>query len=65
MIKTEQKGEYTHTYSDTFYICRVSSGEVCMGAYDVNPDVYEETGTPLDPSVIEMREALSVLGVQT
>jgi hypothetical protein len=71
MISTEtvtiDGREFTHTYSDTFKIRKVGTDEIYTDALDVLDFQYEETDIPLDtqpPTEDEMREALSILGVQ-
>jgi hypothetical protein len=59
--------EFTHTYSDTFKIRKVGTDEIYEDAMDVLDFQYEETDIPLDtqpPTEDEMREALTILGVQ-
>lgn len=41
--------EYTHTYSDTYYIRQIETGELYIDAIDICPCpyTYEETDEPL------------------
>lgn len=71
MIKTEtiviDGREFTHTYSDTFKIRKVGTDEIYTDAMDVLDFQYEETDIPLDtqpPTEDELKDALSILGVQ-
>lgn len=60
--------EFTHTYSDTFKIRKVGTDEIYEDAMDVLDFQYEETDIPLDtqpPTEDELKDALSILGVQT
>ena len=60
--------EFTHTYSDTFKIRKVGTDEIYEDAMDMLDFQYEETDIPLDtqpPTEDELKDALSILGVQT
>jgi hypothetical protein len=72
MISTEtvtiDGREFTYTYSDTFKIRKVGTDEIYDAAIDVLDFQYEETDIPLDtqpPTEDELKDALSILGVQT
>ena len=57
---------FTSTYSDTYQISKVGTDEIYSEAYDVQEFAYEETDIPLEvpePTEGDMREALSILGV--
>lgn len=59
--------EFTHTYSDTYLIRKVGTDEIYTDAMDVLDFQYEETDIPLDtqpPTEDELKDALSILGVQ-
>ena len=71
MISTETATidgrEFTHTYSDTYLIRKVGTDEIYTDAMDVLDFQYEETDIPLDtqpPTEDELKDALSILGVQ-
>ena len=60
--------EFTRTYSDTYKIRKIGTDEIYTDAMDVLDYQYEETDIPLDtqpPTEDELKDALSVLGVQT
>ena len=71
MISTEtvtiDGKELTRTYSDTYLIRKVGTDEIYDAAIDVLNFQYEETDIPLDtqpPTEDELKDALSILGVQ-
>lgn len=68
MIYIETVGNRTHTYSDTYKIRQLGSGNIYDDAMDVIPHQYEETDIPKDsPFVTEeedMRNALAIMGVR-
>ena len=59
---------FTRTYSDKYQIRKVGTDEIYTDAMDVLDFQYEETAIPLDtqpPTEDELKDALSILGVQT
>ncbi len=72
MISTEtvtiDGKELTRPYSDTFKNRRVGTDEIYEDATNVLDFQYEEPDIPLDtkpPTEDELKDALSILGVQT
>ncbi len=58
---------FTHTYSDTYKIRKIGTDEIYTDVMDVLDYQYEETDIPLDtqpPAEDELKDALSILGVQ-
>lgn len=58
---------FTRTYSDKYQIRKVGTTEIYTDAIDVLEFTYEETVIPLEtqpPTEGDMKEALSILGVQ-
>ena len=66
MIITEvvQNGLYTCTYSDTYHIRNVQTGNVCVKSHEPIPTQWEETNIKLPPDPEQMAEALGILGVK-
>lgn len=62
MIHIETVGNRTHTYSDTYKIRQLDSGNIYDDAMDVIPHQYEETDIPIeDTEEIALEDALAML----
>lgn len=50
MLFIKEEGGLRHTYSDTFMIRQIQTGNIYDGAYDIldSPFTYEETDIPLE-----------------
>lgn len=56
MIYTEIIGNRTHTYSDTYKIRQLETGNIYDDAMDVIPHQYEETDIPKDSPFVDEEE---------
>lgn len=54
MIHIEIVGSCTHTYSDTYKIRQLETGNIYDDAMDVIPHQYEETDIPLEDTEDEV-----------
>ena len=71
MIKTETvtigNQSFIRTYSDTYHIRKVGTNETYTDAMEITAQQYEETDILLEviePTEMDMREALGILGVR-
>lgn len=68
MIYREIIGNRTHTYSDTYKIRQLETGNIYDDAMDVIPHQYEETDIPLErepeDDLTDALNALEVFGIK-